>query len=216
MHKQNLVMAYQPLMRGLTDSQLIKRARRHDEAAFEQLLNAYQTPVFNLCYRMLGTEAEAEDAAQETFLRAYLHLRGYDCHRPFKSWLLAIASHYCIDCLRRRHLQYTALDEEQLEPEVNWATNLPEPERSVLRHEQSLVISKLLNQLNAQARLVIILRYWFDMSYVEIAHTTGTTLCAVKSRLHRARAELAQRLATDEFRLAAQPISFTQPSWGVQ
>lgn len=209
MQKQTVISADIFTRARLTDIQLIKRARRHDEVAFEQLLNTYQTPVFNLCYRFLDSEAEAEDAAQEAFLRAYLHLKDYDCQRPFRSWLFAIASHYCIDCLRRRHLQFTTLDEEQ--PEANWPATLPEPEKTVLRHEQSSLVNQLLQQLNSQARLVIILRYWLDMSYVEIARTTGTTISAVKSRLYRTRAELAHRLAQ-----SAHSSPFTQSSLRLQ
>ena len=80
----------------------IVRARRGDDEAFSRLVEAYQRPVFSVCYRMLGDAAEAEDAAQETFIRAYTCIDSYDPSRKFSSWLLAIASHYCIDLLRRR------------------------------------------------------------------------------------------------------------------
>ena len=71
----------------------IARARQGDDEAFAQLVEAYQRPVFNICYRMLGEPAEAEDAAQETFIRAYTRIESYDPKRKFSSWLLAIASH---------------------------------------------------------------------------------------------------------------------------
>ena len=83
----------------------VREARTGDAAAFSKLVEAYQTPVYNLAYRMLGNAAEAEDAAQETFIRAYTRLNTYDPDRKFSSWLLAIASHYCIDVLRRRRIQ---------------------------------------------------------------------------------------------------------------
>ena len=82
----------------------VAQAQQGDDEAFTKLVETYQTPVFNLCYRMLGEPELAEDAAQETFLRAYQHLHRYDQKRPFPTWLLSIAAHYCIDRLRRRKL----------------------------------------------------------------------------------------------------------------
>jgi RNA polymerase sigma-70 factor (ECF subfamily) len=174
------------------DVQLVKRAQGHDATAFAQIVERYQPPIFTLCLRMLGDEAEAEDAAQETFLRAYLHLREYDCQRAFKTWLFSIASHYCIDCLRRRHLQFLTLEDEPATPA--FAALSPGPEQTALRHEHSRTLRALLDRLSPADRLVIVLRYWFDFSYVEIASATNATVSAVKSRLHRARAELARRI----------------------
>lgn len=85
-----------------SEAEWIELARKDDQAAFGRLVTAYQTSVYNLSYRMLGNAGEAEEAAQEAFLRAYTHLGSYDAGRPFRSWLLSIASHYCIDRLRRR------------------------------------------------------------------------------------------------------------------
>src|SRR3972149_11642264 len=90
----------------------VARANEGDQEAFAMLVEAYQTPVFNLCMRMLGERGEAEDAAQESFLRAYRGLRRYDPERPFGTWLLSIASHYCIDQLRRRRLEFVSVEEE--------------------------------------------------------------------------------------------------------
>ena len=82
----------------------LERARQGEQAAFAELVEAYQRPVYNLCYRMLGDPAEAEEAAQESFLKAYRGMRRYDPQRSFSTWLLSIASHHCIDQLRRRRL----------------------------------------------------------------------------------------------------------------
>ena len=81
----------------------VLRAQQGDERAFSQIVEAYQRPVYNLAYRMLGSAGDAEDAAQEVFLRAYSHLESYDPARKFSSWILSIASHFCIDRLRRGH-----------------------------------------------------------------------------------------------------------------
>ena len=82
----------------------ITKALDGDDSAFGQLVEKYQRPVFSLCYRMLGNSKAAEDAAQESFIRAYNHLKRYDPNRSFATWLLSIASHYCIDQMRKRRL----------------------------------------------------------------------------------------------------------------
>jgi RNA polymerase sigma-70 factor (ECF subfamily) len=85
-----------------TEPGWLDKALNGDAQAFTDLVEAYQKPVYNLCYRMLGNSQDAEDAAQETFLRAYKSMRRYDRSRPFSTWLLSIAAHYCIDQIRRR------------------------------------------------------------------------------------------------------------------
>ena len=99
------------------ETEWIRLAREGDQAAFGRLVVAYQTPVYNLAYRMLGDAGEAEEAAQETFLRAYTHLRSYDPQRPFCSWLLSIGSHYCIDLLRRRRITWLSFEDEIAAPD---------------------------------------------------------------------------------------------------
>ena len=89
-----------------------RRARAGDQTAFTTLVEAYQTPIYNLCYRMLGEAGEAEDAAQETFLRAYSQLASYDPSRPFKTWLFSIANHHCIDRLRKRRLTWLSIEDD--------------------------------------------------------------------------------------------------------
>ena len=77
-----------------TELTWVQRARAGDHSAFSSLVETYQTPVYNLAYRLLGNRLEAEDAAQEAFIRAYTRLHTYDPSRKFSSWLLAITSHY--------------------------------------------------------------------------------------------------------------------------
>ncbi|HIC93846.1 MAG TPA: sigma-70 family RNA polymerase sigma factor [Anaerolineae bacterium] len=168
----------------------IRRAMAGDREAFAHLVEAYQTPVYNLAYRMLGDPAEAEDAAQETFLRAYTRLNTYRPERKFSSWLLAIASHYCIDRLRRRRLQWPSLDE--VTPCL--ASGDDQPEEAAIKQERRDEVQALLDELPAPYRATVILRYWYDLSYREIAEAMGITEGAVKSRLHRARRMLAQQL----------------------
>ncbi len=168
----------------------ISSAHRGDDVAFGRLVDTYQRPVFNLCYRMLGTPMAAEDAAQETFLRAYAHLSSYDASRSFSSWLLSIASHYCIDQLRRRHFQLLSLDD--LAPGSCAADDLPEPEDVVLSRETEQEVRALLQKLPGDYRAAVVLRYWYQFSYEEIAKALETTVSAIKSRLFRARQMMAE------------------------
>jgi RNA polymerase sigma-70 factor (ECF subfamily) len=173
------------------EAEWIKQARAGDQVAFGRLVTAYQTPVYNLSYRMLGNASEAEEAAQEAFLRAYMHLRSYDPNRPFRSWLLSIASHYCIDRLRRRRITWLSFEDEIAAPE-RLASDRPRPEAEVMQQEREEYIQQLLAALSPTDRAAITLRYWYDYSYEEIAEALNLTVSAVKSRLHRTRRALAK------------------------
>lgn len=172
----------------------IIQSRQGNDEAFAQLVAVYQTPVYNLCYRMLGEPEAAEDAAQESFLRAYQNILRYDTQRSFATWLLSIAAHYCIDRLRRRRFTTISIDDDDEEHPME----LPDqsalnPEAEAARREEQEQLHKVLRSLDATDRAAIILRYWYDFSEVEIAESLSLTVSAVKSRLHRARRELAKR-----------------------
>lgn len=170
----------------------VESALKGDQDAFAELVYTYQDAVYNLCYRMLYDRVEAEDAAQEAFLRAYLNLSRYDPARSFKTWLLTIASNYCIDRLRRRRMKYVSLDDPL--PNLSLSDDEPEPEDESIRHEQSRMLQDLLRQLPADYRAAVVLRYWYDYSYTEIAAMLDTTESAIKSRLFRARQMLAEKI----------------------
>lgn len=170
----------------------IYQAQQGSDEAFTRLVEGYQTHVYNLCYRMLGDQQSAEDAAQETFLRAYQNLHRYDQKRPFATWLLSIAAHYCIDRMRRGKFLMSSLEESEDQagfelPDVE----APNPESEVVRLEQRERMQTVLLKLDSVDRAAVVLRYWHDSSEAEIAETLNLTVSAVKSRLHRARRELA-------------------------
>lgn len=173
-----------------TISQWVYAAMDGDQDAFAELLYTFQDAVFNLCYRMLGERTEAEDATQEAFLRAYGHLNRYDHNRSFKTWILSIASNHCIDRLRKRRMQYVSID-EPIPATLSLASDEPEPEFVTESNERSAEIQALLDQLEPDYRGAVILRYWYDHSYAEIAEMMGTSESAIKSRLFRARKMLA-------------------------
>ena len=168
----------------------LELSRDGDEDAFAQLVNSYQMPVFNLCYRMLGDATEAEDAAQEAFLKAFRNMKRYDPDRKFVNWLLTIASNHCIDRLRKRRVRFISLDEWIQGPKAK--SSEAGPESAIVLQEGREEIQEMIEQLGTQDRAAIILRYWYDMSYEEIASSLSLSIGAVKSRLHRARREIAE------------------------
>jgi RNA polymerase sigma-70 factor (ECF subfamily) len=176
----------------LVEGLWVTQALGGDQNAFACLVGAYKVPVYNLCCRMLGNAAEAEDAAQETFVRVYTRLKTYNRQQRLSSWILAVASHYCIDRLRRRRINWLSLGE--VPPLKLLSTDEVQPEDVAVGRESRQEITSLLQTLSAEYRMVIILRYWQDLSYAEMAEVLDTTESAIKSRLHRARKTLAQQV----------------------
>ena len=136
------------------------QAQQGSDEAFTQLVETYQRPVYNLCYRMLGEPETAEDAAQETFLRAYQNLHRYDASRAFGTWILSIAAHYCIDMLRKKKFSMFSLDAENddgttFEPPDPAS---PDPEFESIRKEQRDRLHLLLKGLDATDRAAVIMR----------------------------------------------------------
>ena len=172
----------------------VRQAQRGNDEAFTQLVETYQKPVFNLCYRMLGEPEAAEDAAQETFLRAYQNLNRYDNSRSFGTWILSIAAHYCIDRLRKRKFSVFSMDQEDEDgtPFEIPDPASPDPEAESTKREDRDKLHLLLKDLDDTDRAAVIMRYWYDYSEVEIAEALNLTVSAVKSRLHRSRRELAE------------------------
>jgi len=195
-----------------TEAAWLEQALKGDDEAYSRLVETYQNPVFNLCYRMLGDEAEAEDAAQEAFWRAYQALKRYDPNRSFITWLLSIAAHYCIDESRKR--RNTNIDLELL-PEDSLTDAAPLPEKMAAMSEEQRLLHGLLGQLSKPDRSAVILRYWYDFSEEEIARSLSLTVSAVKSRLHRARLQLAQayREAQPEINIRKERMPHESPAF---
>ena len=158
---------------------------------FGELFRAYRGDVERLCRRMLGASG-AEDATSEVFLRAQRALASYDDARPFRPWLLGIASHHCVDQLRRRTRETRLFDAEDLSER-----DLPHPSASPLRQlaqmEQRREILRALDSLPRKYRLPIVLRYFEELDYGAIAdvlnverHQVGTLLFRAKRQLRAA------------------------------
>lgn len=170
----------------------LEQARRGDQTAFGKLIEAYQRPVYNLAYRMLNNPGEAEEAAQEAFIRAYTRLHTYNPNHKFSTWMLSITSNYCIDIIRKRRALLLSIDEPLPPHPALMSDGQKGPEAQMEMSEQQDLVQSLLQELPEDYRQAVVLRYWHEMSYEEIAEMMDTTVSAIKSRLFRARRQLAE------------------------
>jgi RNA polymerase sigma-70 factor, ECF subfamily len=193
----------------------VLQAQQGSDEAFTQLVETYQKPVYNLCYRMLGEPEEAEDAAQETFLRAYQNLHRYDLARSFGTWILSIAAHYCIDRLRKRKFAIFSMDAENDDGTTFELPDpaSPDPEIESVKREAQERLHLLLKELDATDRAAVVLRYWYDFSEVEIAQSLKLTVSAVKSRLHRSRRALAGMWQEETTRAQTERRPYETPAF---
>ena len=175
------------------DRELAAKALHGDQDAFADLIHEHENALYNLTYRMLGDAAEAEDAAQEAFIRAYYHLDQYDPARAFRTWLLSIGAHLCIDLIRKRRIRWLTLD-ETLPPQYDAVGAEHLLDDDAVFCERREAVQKLLARLRPDDRAIITLRYWGDLSYEEIAQALRVTTAVVKSRLFRARQAMASQM----------------------
>ncbi len=187
------------------DRRLVDRAKGGDVRAFEALVRRYERWVFTLALRMVGDRADAEDMAQEVFLKAYRGLPGFRGGSRFSTWLYAIASHHCLNHLASRDVRSRRAGRvdgpagargEIPTPAIDCvADESPGPDAALERGDLRRLIQGALACLTEEHRIVVILRDIQGMSYEEIAENLGVELGTVRSRLHRARTELKARLA---------------------
>ena len=176
------------------DIALARRARAGDAAAFGALVQAHQTAVFNVCYRLTGERREAEDMAQEAFIRAYERIASFDPARPFGPWMRRVAANVCLNALQRARRLHFSLDDESV-PEPR-ADDAVEPPVAQAQAETAQAVRAALFALPAHYRAVIELCHFQDMSYAEAAQALRLPLSDVKSHLFRARKALARQLHT--------------------
>ena len=169
------------------DRDLILRARRGESEAFGELVTRYQKDVFNVCYRILHERGEAEDMAQETFMRAYNRLHTFDLTREFGPWVRRVAANLCLNFIESRKAVLPLDEERDADPSRR-------PERQVEVNERSEQVRDALASLPPHYRVVVELRHYQDMSYDEIAKELSLPLSDVKSHLFRARKLLAEKL----------------------
>ena len=176
----------------MDDPTLIRRAASGDAAAWEPLMQAHQEAVFRLCYLLLGDPDDAEDVAQETFLRAWNHLKRFDPTRPLRPWLLSIASN--LSSNRRRSAgRYLAALTRAFREEAA-PVNI---EENNMQSTQANDLWKAVQTLHMSDQQIIYLRYFLDLSVQETAQVLGVAEGTVKSRLNRAIEKLRKIIQQD-------------------
>lgn len=173
------------------DAQLIRRCLKGDEKAYEKLLEKYRGPVFSICLRMVRNRDDAEDLAQDVFIKIFNILDRYNPSFPFSSWLYRITSNLCIDFLRKNKRTVFSLDKPVDGDDGEMFRQLPSdeigPHRKMELKEEMLILEKAIERLPEHYRMIVLLRHQEHLSYDEISETLGIPLGTVKARIHRAR-----------------------------
>jgi RNA polymerase sigma-70 factor (ECF subfamily) len=184
------------------ESRLAFLARNGDRKAFVEIVTRYQKKIMKLGFRMLNQRQEAEDVAQETFLKVYNNLARYDGKFKFSTWIYRIATNICIDRLRRRKEQMS-LDIDQQDrhfesrlQEIEGKTSFTwqSPESQLILSELQDQVQRAVQQLPDKYRLAIVLRYMQELSLQEISEVLDLPVSTVKTRIHRGREVLRKKL----------------------
>jgi RNA polymerase sigma-70 factor (ECF subfamily) len=187
-------------IREHSDVEVVAQALRGSQDAYHELVRRFERPVFALVVRMVRDRPTAEDLTQETFVKAFRSLDGYDPGRKFSSWLFKIAHNATIDHLRRRELDMVPLEGSADDDEPGGlARVLADPgargtDLAVGRGELAAALEAAVGELRPEYREIVLLRYAEGMAYQEIADVSGLPLGTVKTNLHRARKELVEAL----------------------
>lgn len=164
-----------------------------NDANFEQLYRSHYRRVYGLCRQLLGAGGSAEDAAQETFMRAYRAFDRYDPAQPFSAWIMSIASRYCIDVVRRRAKEarlFHGEDVALLDPDSGEVPALD----ALLTSERAAELKAAIASLPDKQRIPLVLAYYRDASYDEIAAALGITRNHVGVLILRAKQALRRQM----------------------
>ena len=185
-------------MSPIDEKELIQRAIKGDETAFETLMLSYQTQIYNLCFRTVGNQDDAADMTQEAFLKAWRYLSSFQFESAFSTWLYRLATNCCLDLLRskkrRPTISLVSEDEDGEEQSFDPVDPAPQPEEALIRKEEQAQLQEALASLEDTQRQIITLRVVNDLSYTEIAEILDLKEGTVKSRLSRARENLRKKL----------------------
>jgi RNA polymerase sigma-70 factor, ECF subfamily len=173
------------------DAALLAQLRAGDGPAFETLVTTYQHRVFGVALRMLGSRAEAEDIAQETFLRAHRALGEFRGEARLGTWLYAIASRLCLNRLASAPRRHEQSDEAAV---LRHAAESADAGAVLEQRELAAALHDAIAALPEERRIVVVLRDLEGLDYEEIAEVLGLPLNTVRTRLHRARLDLKAKL----------------------
>ena len=174
---------------AVNETELVTQAQRGDRNAFGELVCIHAQGVTNVIYRMCGDVQIAEEAAQETFIQAWLHLSSYRPQTSLRNWLYRIAVNAATDILRKeKRILPNAIEDLQL------TDSLPGPEALLFQSERTALVQKAILSLPDASRAILVLREYEEMSYHEIADTLDIPIGTVMSRLNYARKILKEKL----------------------
>ncbi|HWO98668.1 MAG TPA: RNA polymerase sigma factor SigW [Bacillus sp. (in: firmicutes)] len=180
-------------------SRKIKQVKKGDQDAFAEVVEYYKDKVYQLCYRMLGNAHEAEDSAQEAFIRAYVNIHSYDSSKKFSTWLYRIATNLCIDRIRKKKPDYYLDAEINGTDGLNMYSQIPAdqklPEDELEKLELQEHIQQEILKLPDKYRSVIVLKYVDELSLKEISDILDLPVGTVKTRIHRGREALRNKLS---------------------
>ena len=177
------------------DRDLVTRALKGDDTAFEYLFNRYRDAIHRLFVQRLGGTNDADDLLQETFIKVYINLHRYSKEYTFGQWVYTIARNTFIDFVRRRQ-DDLSIDDRFSSP----ASSAPTPEESVINLQQRTQIEYYLDRLSPRYRQLIEMRFFDEYSYEEIAAKLSLPLGTVKTQIHRAREQMCRLIAEGENR----------------
>jgi len=182
-------------MEGLGLENVIERAQGHDAEALGEIYSRYVRRVFGLCRYMLNSRESAEDATSEVFLKLQGSIESYDGSIPFPRWLLRVAGNQCIDALRRRQRGLKVFVEVEDGAAIEAASSEPSPLGAVISTQERAQVRDTVARLPENYRLPLVLRYYGELSYDEIAQEMGLERNYVAALIFRAKQELRRRLA---------------------
>lgn len=182
------------------DLALVERFKMGESAAFEQLVSKYQRSVLNLVYRFTGDASRAEDLAQEVFVRLYRALDGFEAKARFFTYLYKITLNLCLKDREREQRRRTQSLDERGGDDLQRVREVADPKGSAEdlaeRRDTARIVREAVQSLPDEQRTAVILHRFHGLSYEELADVLEISLPAVKSRLHRAKLALKERLAS--------------------
>lgn len=184
----------------MNENQLIQRIAAGNHPAFKTLVDRYQALVINTCYSILGNRQDAEDVAQEVFIKVYQEAKGFRGESKISTWLYRIAVNLSLNLRRKRKwdrfLDVFAFWKQQEEKAVYHfeAEAKARPDRVMESEERKKILNQALDALPERQRVAITLHKYQGLSYQEIAEVLGTSLAAVESLIHRAKLNLQKKL----------------------
>ncbi|GAC1332303.1 MAG: sigma-70 family RNA polymerase sigma factor [Chloroflexota bacterium] len=184
------------------DDQLIARARNSDHAAYRELVDRYKDAAYRLALQIMRQPADAEDVLQEAFIKAYVYLNSYSERYRFYTWFSTIVRNVALSHLKARDWVITPLLDDMLVPVRSLAHD--SPELAALATSRADIVREAVNVLPERYRRVLVLRYWHDLTYEEIAVATQQSLGAVKTQIRRAKDLLGQGLRSPDLGFAVE------------